>query len=73
MRFIGFTSEDTNEAVYRFVNTGRFDSMQICYNLLFQHPYEPSRPFGSMLHADQGRAGRDHHAHERPPARFSAG
>jgi hypothetical protein len=57
VRFIGFTSEDSNEAVYRFINTGRFDTMQICYNLLFQHPYEPSRPFGSMLHADKAGLG----------------
>jgi aryl-alcohol dehydrogenase-like predicted oxidoreductase len=57
VRWIGFTSEDTNEAVYRFISTGRFDTMQICYNLLFQHPYEPSRPFGSMLHADKAGLG----------------
>lgn len=54
---IGFTSEDDNEAVYRFVRRGRFDTMQICYNLLFQHPYEPSRPFGCMLEADQAGMG----------------
>lgn len=50
-RQIGFTSEDNNEAVYRFIRSGVFDVMQICYNFLFQHPYEPNRPFGSILEA----------------------
>ena len=27
--------------------------MQICYNLLHQHAYEPTRPFGSILEADK--------------------
>jgi hypothetical protein len=53
IRFIGFTSEDNNAAVYRFIESGRFDVMQICYNLLFQHPYETTRPFGSMFEADE--------------------
>jgi aryl-alcohol dehydrogenase-like predicted oxidoreductase len=49
---IGFTSEDSNEAVYRFIRSGAFDTVQLCYNLIYQHPYEPSRPFGSMITAD---------------------
>lgn len=53
VRYIGFTSEDNNDTVYRFINSGRFDSVQMCYNLLFQHPYEPSRPFGSMYEAEK--------------------
>lgn len=52
IRFLGFTSEDNNAAVYRFVEAGRFDVMQVCYNLLFQHPYEATRPFGSLIEAD---------------------
>lgn len=52
VKYIGFTSEDNNDVVYRFIHSGRFDSIQMCYNLLFQHPYEPSRPFGSMYEAD---------------------
>jgi aryl-alcohol dehydrogenase-like predicted oxidoreductase len=57
VRFVGFTSEDNNAAVYRFIESGRFDTMQIAYNLMFQHPYEPSRPFGSMPEAKkQGMA-----------------
>lgn len=53
IRFLGFTSEDNNAAVYQFIATGRFDVMQICYNLLHQHAYEPTRPFGSILEADK--------------------
>jgi uncharacterized protein len=53
LRFIGFTSEDNNPAVFRFIESGRFDVMQIGYNLLFQHPYETSRPFGSMFAAER--------------------
>lgn len=52
IRFIGFTSEDNNPPVYRFIEDGRFDMMQVCYNLLFQHPYVPSRPFGSFYEAE---------------------
>lgn len=54
---VGFTSEDANDSVYRLIRSGAFDSMQICYNLLFQHPYEPSRPFGCMLAAEQAGMG----------------
>ena len=53
IRFLGFTSEDNNAAVYQFIASGRFDVMQICYNLLHQHAYEPTRPFGSILEADK--------------------
>lgn len=51
VRYVGFTSEDNNPAVYRFIESGRFDTMQIAYNLLHQHPYEPTRPFGSLWEA----------------------
>ncbi len=48
---IGFTSEDNNRAVYDLIDTGAFDTMQIAYNLLLQHPCEPTRPFGSLFEA----------------------
>lgn len=48
---IGFTSEDQNQPFYRLLQSGGFDVVQVCYNLLFQHPYEPSRPFGSLIEA----------------------
>jgi aryl-alcohol dehydrogenase-like predicted oxidoreductase len=52
-RFIGFTSEDNNRATFDFIECGCFDVAQLCYNFLFQHPYEPSRPFGSLLAAEK--------------------
>src|SRR4030042_1950736 len=51
VKFIGFTSEDQNPAVYRFIQSGRFDVMQVCYNLIFQHPYDPVRKSGSLYEA----------------------
>lgn len=57
VRHLGFTSEDNNPALYRFIRSGRFEVMQICYHLLSQHPYEPTRPFGSLLEAEEQRMG----------------
>lgn len=51
-RAIGFSTEDTNDSVYRLIRSGRLDVMQICYNMIYQHPYEPTRPFGSILEAN---------------------
>ena len=50
---IGFTSEDNNPSVYELIDSGGFDTMQIAYNLLLQHPYEPTRPFGSLFAAKE--------------------
>lgn len=57
VKFIGFTSEDQNSAVYSFIETGRFDVMQICYNFIYQHPAEPTRPFGSIYEAKRSEMG----------------
>jgi predicted aldo/keto reductase-like oxidoreductase len=27
--------------------------IQICYNLFFQHPYDPRRPFGTLFEAEK--------------------
>lgn len=54
---LGFTSEDNNDAVYSLIRSGLFDMMQLCYNFIFQHPYEPSRPFGSLLEAKHAGLG----------------
>jgi aryl-alcohol dehydrogenase-like predicted oxidoreductase len=48
---IGFTSEDNNGGVYDLIRCGGFETMQLAYNLLLQHPYEPTRPFGSLFEA----------------------
>jgi aryl-alcohol dehydrogenase-like predicted oxidoreductase len=52
-RFIGFTSEDNSEGLYTLMRSGRFEEVQMCYNFIFQHPYEPSRPFGSLYEAEK--------------------
>jgi aryl-alcohol dehydrogenase-like predicted oxidoreductase len=57
VKWIGFTSEDNSEGLYRMIRSGRFDQVQMCYNFIFQHPYEPSRPFGSLLEAEKFRLG----------------
>jgi len=57
IKFIGFTSEDNNRGLFDLMNSGRFDSVQMCYNFLFQHGYEPSRPFGSLLTAEENKLG----------------
>lgn len=48
---IGFTTEDNNVAVYRFIASSGFDVMQLCYNVMHQHPYDSTRPFGSLIEA----------------------
>ncbi len=53
VRHLGFTTEDNNDGVYTLMDSGRFDAIQMCYNFIFQHPYEPSRPFGSLLEAEK--------------------
>ena len=56
-RYIGFTSEGCNGPVSRFIRTGEFDVMQICYNLIFQHPYDASRKAGVMYEAEDQQMG----------------
>lgn len=56
-KHVGFTSEDNNAAVFRFIDSGRFDVMQISYNLLHQHPAEWTRPFGSLFEARDAGVG----------------
>jgi aryl-alcohol dehydrogenase-like predicted oxidoreductase len=53
LRYIGFTTEDQNPAVYDLLSSGRFDVIQLCYNLLVQHPAEQTRPFGSIYEAER--------------------
>ncbi|HLH74274.1 MAG TPA: aldo/keto reductase [Chloroflexota bacterium] len=57
VRFIGFTSEGTNGAVSRLIATDEFDTLMICYNLIFQHPYDPSRQAGVMYEAEAHQMG----------------
>lgn len=53
VRAIGFTSEDNNRGLDELIDCSGFDAMQIAYNLLLQHAYEPTRPFGSLFRAKE--------------------
>lgn len=53
VKHIGFTIECQNPALYRLIHSKRFDVMQIEYNLLFQHPYDPSWECGSLYDAEE--------------------
>jgi aryl-alcohol dehydrogenase-like predicted oxidoreductase len=51
VNYVGFTTEDNNPATYELIRSEAFDTMQINYNLLFQHPYSPINESGSLLEA----------------------
>ena len=51
VRFLGFTTEGTNGPVNTLIETDAFDVLQLCYNLIFQHPYDPSRESGLIYDA----------------------
>ena len=51
-RFIGFTTEGVNGPASRLIASGEFDVMQICYNLIYQHPYDPTRKAGALFEAE---------------------
>jgi uncharacterized protein len=53
IKFTGFTSEDQNPAVYEMIGSGLFDSVQLCYNFIFQHPYDASRKCGTLYEAEK--------------------
>ncbi len=53
IRHIGFTVEAQNEGLYRLIRCGRFEVMQVLYNFIYQHPYDPSRQTGSLYDAEK--------------------
>jgi len=55
--YLGFTSEDNNPALYRLIQSKRFDLAQVCYNVMYQHPYHPNRPFGSLFELEKRKMG----------------
>jgi uncharacterized protein len=57
VRFLGFTTEGANGPASRFLATGVFDVIQICYNLIYQHPYDPSRKAGILYDAERDSMG----------------
>ena len=52
IKHIGFTVEAQNKQLYQLLETGRFDVIQVCYNFIFQHPYDPSWQSGSLYDAE---------------------
>jgi aryl-alcohol dehydrogenase-like predicted oxidoreductase len=51
VKYIGFSVECQNVGLDRLLDSRRFDAMQIEYNLLFQHPYDPYFQIGSLYKA----------------------
>lgn len=51
VRHLGFTAEGPNGSASALVASGAFDVLQICYNVIFQHPYDPSRRAGIIYEA----------------------
>jgi aryl-alcohol dehydrogenase-like predicted oxidoreductase len=52
VRFIGFTAEGPSAGVEELIATGAFDTMQIRYSLLFQHPSDWENNEGVIRQAD---------------------
>lgn len=57
VKHIGFTVESQNTGLDRLLASGKFDVMQIEYNLLFQHPYDPYFKIGSLYTAKEQNIG----------------
>ena len=53
IKHLGFTTEDQNPPVYDMIQSGQFDMVQLCYNFMFQHPYDPSRGCGTIYEAQK--------------------
>lgn len=51
-KYIGFTVEAINATTLRLISCGRFDSIQLAYNLIYQHPYDPYWGAGTMFDAE---------------------
>lgn len=57
VRLIGFTTEGANGPASRMIATGAFDVLQVCYNLIYQHPYDPTRHSGLLYEAESQKMG----------------
>lgn len=56
-RFIGFTVEAINETTLRLIKCGRFDTVQLAYNIMYQHPCDPYWKYGTMYDAEEMKMG----------------
>lgn len=52
VRFLGFTSEGPSGGVERLIASGAFDTMQVRYNLMYQHPSDFENNEGIIRLAD---------------------
>ncbi|MFH1084235.1 MAG: aldo/keto reductase [Chloroflexota bacterium] len=52
VRYLGFTAEGPSGGVERLIASGEFDTMQIRYSLLFQHPSDFENNRGVIREAD---------------------
>jgi aryl-alcohol dehydrogenase-like predicted oxidoreductase len=52
VRFIGFTTEGPSAGVEQLIATGEFDTIQVRYNLLYQHPSDFENNQGIIRQAD---------------------
>jgi len=57
VRYDGFSAEAQNPPLYRLIRSGGFDTMQILYNIMFQHPYDPAFKAGSLYAAEKSGLG----------------
>lgn len=57
VKHLGFSIECQNEVLYELIRCQEFDVMQIEYNLLFQHPYDPFFHCGSLYDAEEAKLG----------------
>lgn len=57
VRYLGFSIECQNEVMHELIACGEFDVMQIEYNFLFQHPYDPYFHCGSLYDAEEQKLG----------------
>jgi aryl-alcohol dehydrogenase-like predicted oxidoreductase len=53
VRFLGFTTEGPSAGVEQLIATGEFDTMQIRFNLMYQHPSDWHNNTGVIRQADE--------------------
>jgi aryl-alcohol dehydrogenase-like predicted oxidoreductase len=57
VRFLGFTTEGPSAGVEELIATGEFDTMQVRYNLMYQHPSDWHNDTGVIRQAKEQEMG----------------
>lgn len=52
VKYLGFTMEDQGPTLYRLLDLEMFSVLQVEYNVIFQHPYDPYFRTGSLFTAE---------------------